>query len=254
MRIRALSYNIHKCVGPLDRRHDPERIAETIAHYEPDLVLLQEVAQNGRRFAGHIQIDRLGEALGLRHRTYFINVRRKIRGEYGNAILSRFPLTESTNVDITVGRKIARSVLHARFRVRLPRGRTRTLHVFNMHLGLGEKERRIQLERFLECHPFRGLDHRTPVLIGGDFNDVLGSLGRLLEPAGFRGAAKPPRTFPAFAPLRALDSIYVRGDLRLESLHASRLELARRASDHLPLVTDLELTSGPRRHRGRATR
>ena len=152
-------------------------------------------------------------------------------------------------MNITVGRRIARSVLHARLRLRLPRGRTRTLHVFNMHLGLGEKERRVQLERFLECQPFRGLDPRTPVLVGGDFNDVLGSLGQLLEPAGFSAVARPPRTFPAFAPLRALDSVYVRGDLRLESLQTSRLGLAKRASDHLPLVADLELVSGPSRHR-----
>lgn len=249
MRIRALTYNIHKCVGPLDRRYDPVRIYETIAHYEPDLVLLQEVAQHGKHFAGEVQIERLGELLGLRHRTYFVNVRRAIRGEYGNAILSRFPLMEAVNVDITVGKKIARSVLHGKFRIRLPRGRSRTLHVFNMHLGLGERERRKQLRQFLECEPFAGLDARTPVLIGGDFNDLLGSLGKLLTPAGFRGVERPVRTFPAFAPLRALDSLYVRGDLRFESVFASRLAMAKRASDHLPLITDLELTSGPQRHR-----
>jgi len=31
MKLRVLSYNIHKCIGGLDRRYRPERIVETIA-------------------------------------------------------------------------------------------------------------------------------------------------------------------------------------------------------------------------------
>ena len=29
--------------------------------------------------------------------------------------------------------------------------------------------------------PFRGLDEHTPIVVAGDFNDVWGNLGRLLE-------------------------------------------------------------------------
>ena len=79
--------------------------------------------------------------------------------------------------------------------------------------------------------------------MAGDFNDVWGTLGRkLLAPAGFRGPARPIRTFPAYAPVRALDSFYVRGRVKLQRLHSSRLDLARRASDHLPVIAELELT------------
>jgi endonuclease/exonuclease/phosphatase (EEP) superfamily protein YafD len=88
-----------------------------------------------------------------------------------------------------------------------------------------------------------GLHYKTPILIAGDFNDVWGTLGpRLLVPAGFRGASSPPRTFPAYAPARALDSIYVRGALEMLRAYPSRLEIAKRASDHLPLVAELEIT------------
>ncbi|MHC5064670.1 MAG: endonuclease/exonuclease/phosphatase family protein [Planctomycetota bacterium] len=244
MRIRVLTYNIHKCLGGIDRRYDPGRIVETIAYYEPDFVLLQEVAQNSRRSNYETQVDRLGDMLGLRHRTYFTNVRWKRKGEYGNAILSRFPLTETSNIDLTIPLKKARSVLHARFRVRLGRGKskTKTLHVFNLHLGLSGAERKIQLRKFLDSHPFANLDHRTPLLVGGDFNDVWGTLGKkLLEPAGFRGMKSPLRTFPAYAPVRALDSLYVRGNLRMGRVQSSRLKIARAASDHLPLIADMEI-------------
>jgi endonuclease/exonuclease/phosphatase family metal-dependent hydrolase len=114
--------------------------------------------------------------------------------------------------------------------------------VFNLHLGLLERDRRAQLERFLAAHPFAGLHERTPVLVGGDFNDVWGTLGpELLAPAGFRGASRRHATFPAYAPVRALDGIYVRGDLTLRELRAARGANARVASDHLPLVAELEL-------------
>ena len=142
---------------------------------------------------------------------------------------------------MTVGSRKARSVLHGRFRVPV-RGRLRTVHVFNLHLGLLERDRRWQLERFLAGHPFAGLHERTPILVGGDFNDLWGRLGpELLAPAGFHAPARRHATFPAYAPVRALDGIYVRGDLRLHELRAARGAKARTASDHLPLVAELEL-------------
>ena len=43
MRPRLLTWNIHKGIGGIDRRYRPDRIVEVIRHYEPDVVLLQEV-------------------------------------------------------------------------------------------------------------------------------------------------------------------------------------------------------------------
>jgi endonuclease/exonuclease/phosphatase family metal-dependent hydrolase len=240
--LRVITYNIHKCIGGLDRRYDPSRVADAIAHHAPDLVLLQEVDNLALRSQRDRQVDVLGNLLGFRHRTYFPNVKVRGGGEYGNAILSRFPITETSNINLTVPFKKCRSALHARVRIRVGSGHSRTLHVFNLHLGLSGLERKMQIRRFLDSHPFAGLDARAPILIAGDFNDLWGSLGpRALVPAGFRGPSQPIRTFPAYAPLRALDSLYVRGTLEIEQLHRSRLELARFASDHLPLAADLRL-------------
>lgn len=242
MRLRVVTWNIHKCIGGLDRRYDPARIADALAHYEPDVLLLQEVDEGARRSNGDRQVDLLGDRLGYAHRSWFPNVLVRGGGEYGNAILSRYPIVETRNIDLTVRFKKRRSVLHALCRVRA-HGLDRTLHVFNMHLGLAQFERRLQLRTFLDSHPFRGLDAQTPVVVGGDLNDVYGSLGQLLAPAGFRGVARRPRTFPAWAPLRSLDALYVRGDLALARLERGETALARRASDHRPLIADLELTA-----------
>jgi endonuclease/exonuclease/phosphatase family metal-dependent hydrolase len=236
VRVRILSYNIHKCIGGVDRRYAPERICSTITHYAPDVVMLQEVDAGARRSLHHHQVDVLGDMLGYPHRTWFPNVKIRDGGAYGNAILSRWPLEETRNIDVTVPPKKRRSVLHAACRV----DGAAVLHLYNMHLGLAQYERRIQLAMFLDSHPFVGLDADTPVVVGGDLNDVWGRLGGLLTPAGFRGPDRAPRTFPAWAPIRALDGIYVRG-AELAELQRGEIPLARQASDHRPLIADVEL-------------
>lgn len=247
MKLRVLTYNIHKCIGGIDRRYDPERIASVIEHYAPDLVLLQEVDQFANRSRGDRQVEWLGERLGLRHRAFFPNVKVRGGGEYGNAILSRFPVTRTENIDLTIPPKKRRSALHTRSRIRLPneRGsRTRTLHIFNLHLGLSGIERRLQVQRLLQQSSLTRLHRATPILIAGDLNDVFGVLGpKFFLPAGFRGIPNPIATFPAIRPLRALDGIYVRGDLELQRAQRGRLELAKQASDHRPLIADLSIPS-----------
>lgn len=240
MRLRVLSYNIHKCIGGVDRRYEPERVADVIRKLDTDVLMLQEVDAGVARSRGDNQVDLLGDALGLPHRTWYPNVDVRGGGQYGNAILSRYPLIESTNIDLTLRFKKKRSVLHGVLRVRHD-GVDRTVHVFNMHLGLARYERRIQLAKFLDCHPFAHLHHDTPVVVGGDLNDVYGGLGTLLAPAGFRGIDRRPLTFPAWGPMRALDAIFVRGDVDFLRLSRCDSDLARRASDHRPLVAEVRL-------------
>lgn len=239
MKVRVVSYNIHKCIGGVDRRYDPARTVACLEHYQPDVVLLQEVDAGARRSNGDHQATLLAEGLGLTHYAWFPNVAVRGGGSYGNAVLSRYPLDEIRNIDLTVAPKKRRSALHVACRIRHPDGHHRTVHVFNLHLGLAQYERRIQVEHFVESHPLHGLHHDTPVVIGGDLNDVWGSLASWLAPHGFAGVERRPRTFPAWAPLRALDGLYVRGAVRVDALTRGETDLARRASDHRPLIADL---------------
>lgn len=238
MKLRVLTWNIHKCIGGVDRRYDLARTVEALNHFAPDVCLLQEVDAGVKRSNGDHQTELLAEGIGLAHRAWFPNVQVRGGGTYGNAILSRFPLDEVRNIDLTVPLKKRRSVLHAVTKVHIE-GHARTVHIYNMHLGLAQYERRRQLATFLDSHPFQGLHHDTPVIVGGDLNDVWGNLRAMLMPAGFRGADRTPRTFPAWGPLRALDSLYVRGKVRLMELARGETELCKRASDHRPLVADL---------------
>ncbi len=240
MKLRVLSYNIHKCIGGVDRKYDPSRVVEVIRKLDVDVVMLQEVDDGVSRSRGDNQVEVLGEELGLPHRTWYPNVDVRGGGRYGNAILSRYPMIESSNIDLSIRFKKKRSVLHSVLRVRHD-DVDRTVHVFNMHLGLARYERRIQLQKFLDCHPFAHLHHDTPVVVGGDLNDVYGGLGTFLEPAGFRGIERRPLTFPAWGPMRALDAIFVRGTLDFIRLSRCDSALARQASDHRPLVAEVRL-------------
>jgi endonuclease/exonuclease/phosphatase family metal-dependent hydrolase len=243
MKLSVVSWNIHKAIGGLDRRYRPERVIEVLRHHEPDIILLQEVDEGARRSQYHTQLELIGDALGMRHRCFQITHRLRSEGHYGNAILSRWPLYDVHQVDLTIGTRKRRGAVWAHARVRFG-SKSRTVTICNLHLGLAGSERREQLRVFLGCDPFKGLHVRTPLIVGGDFNDLYGTLGPdLLEPVGFRraGTGKPPRTFPSYAPLRPLDAIFLRGDLRAVDCKTSHLALARVASDHLPLVAHLQV-------------
>jgi endonuclease/exonuclease/phosphatase family metal-dependent hydrolase len=247
MRVRVVTWNIHKGIGGVDRRYRLERVIRVLHDLSPDLALLQEVSDDLPRSRFHDQAEMLAEALHMPHLAFHPEHRFDMGG-YGNAILSRWPLFDVHHVDLTIGKRKKRGVLQARARVRIGRD-SRTVIMHNMHLGLAGSERGEQLERFLASAPFQRLHDRTPIVVGGDLNDVWGSLGeRFLVPRGFRRAGPLANTFPAAFPVRPLDALFVRGDLRSHRLaHPTNTVLTRQASDHLPLVADLTLERDPSR-------
>jgi endonuclease/exonuclease/phosphatase family metal-dependent hydrolase len=250
MKLRLVTYNIHKGIGGVDRRYRLERIAAVLGAVAADVCLLQEVDEGVPRSRHERQVDVLGDFLGYPHRAYWPNHRLKV-GHYGNALLSKFPLRDADNLSLTLPLHKVRSALHAR--LVLP-DFERGIWIFNCHLGLAEAERRQQLRRVLHCIDAHGRGPATVrvragarprverVVVMGDLNDVWRRLGpTVLEPAGFRSVERPPLTFPAFRPLRPLDRVFVRGPVGIEECFRVSQPTARRASDHLPLVADLRV-------------
>lgn len=238
--LRVVTYNIHKGIGGTDRKYQPQRIIDVLDNLQPQIVLLQEVDDGVPRSNKHRQVDMLAEALCYEHTAFQRNVHLK-QGHYGNAILSHFPLKAVESVDLTIRPKKRRQALLARCRLDLGH-HTRSLLIVNVHLGLAGLERQIQLRRLLKRHPLAQIASRLPVLIGGDYNDVYGNLGsRVMDSRGFQTVGKNILTFPAILPVRPLDRIFFRGSMILQHAFAARSRLARRASDHLPLVADFEI-------------
>jgi endonuclease/exonuclease/phosphatase family metal-dependent hydrolase len=234
-----MSWNIHKGVGGFDRRYDLERTIEVIRHYAPDIVLLQEVAQAIPALRNDDQAEILPRALGM-HAVFRAEHRRRT-GTYGNLILSRFPLSQLHHLDLTIGWRKRRGLIQAHVRTHIG-GHQRSLVVHAVHLGLAGSERHQQLHRFVHSPLCAHLSPHTPTIVGGDFNDLWGTLGtRHLLPIGFERAGNLVNTFPSALPLRPLDALFYRGNLRLVHSAIGRANLARMASDHRPIYADFVL-------------
>ena len=234
MKLRVLTYNIHKCIGGIDRQYWPERIAQVIEQQNPDVALLQEVDSGVPRSNQDHQVDWLGERLEYRHRAFQPNVTVG-NGCYGNAILSRYPIENRCDIDLTMRLKKARRCLVAG--IRLPDNRL--LNAACLHLGLAGFERKWQLRKLLKTLGSTSGNSMNgpPLVVGGDFNDVWLSLGRVMRAASFSEAGRH-RTFPATIPVIPLDRVFYRGPVRCVSSFSPQESPVRGASDHRPIVAE----------------
>ena len=242
--MRVVCWNIHGCVGT-DRRFDPLRTARTLARLAPDVALLQEVGDHRGIHPPIDQAAALADALGMTC-TLGITLPRHPYG-YGNITLTRGAALEAGAWDLSVRGREPRVCLCVT--VEVDRQRIVTA---NVHLGLGRRERRAQLEILLdEIGPFGGVPS-SPTVVGGDFNDwppgpVTRVLERTLRDAARASAApgSPGKTFPSARPLLRLDRLYVGGGVEISACSVEDSRAAREASDHLPVVADLCLPDLP---------
>jgi len=245
VRLRVVTYNIHRAIG-LDRRFRLDRIADILADHDGDIVLLQEVDEGVPRSRRMNLAAALAAELGYEYYAMGHNVSLR-KGRYGNATLSRFPILRERNIDLTVAERKRRGCQHTT--IETPAG-GRKIEVFNLHLGLSARERERQAGILARSRELVALDGGTPCLLGGDFNDWRSLLRAFfVEGLGFRCATdrptetgpRPIRTYPSFSPRGGLDRIYYRGGLHLVSVSPCRHQIARLASDHLPVIATFSL-------------
>ncbi len=228
--MRIMTYNIRAGRG-LDGRLSLDRIAQVIEAESPDVVALQEVDSQRKRTTYVDQAQVLAEKLG--YHCAFVHARRWTRGEYGNAILSRFPMLDVQRLALPRPARLpaeSRCVLQCR--LAHPEGQ---VNVWNTHLGLLPAERRAQVAVMIQEY----LRHeQLPLILCGDFN----ARPRSKEISGLAlhlQRVLSQRTFPGFLPVVHLDHVFHTRHLSVHRTFVPRTLLARRASDHLPLVVDL---------------
>jgi endonuclease/exonuclease/phosphatase family metal-dependent hydrolase len=223
--LRIGSYNIHRCVGS-DGRSDARRVADVIMEMGCDTVGLQEVDSRPGERSDSMQLEFLSTATGMQAVAGSTIIRHN--RDYGNALLTRRKILDVRRHDLSYRRFEPRGALEVDLEVA-----GTCMRVFVMHLGLLPSERRYQVRKVLSILRDMPKDH--PVVVVGDINEWL-PLGRPLRWLhGLLG--KPPRmrTFPVYAPMFALDRVWVRprGSLLQFSVHRSKL--SRYASDHFPV-------------------
>ncbi len=246
MQFRLLTYNIHKAIG-IDRKFEPQRIVTILEHYRADVVLLQEVEHNSPRSQHTYLASELARSLRYDFSAFGINVFSR-RGKYGNATLSSYSIGQQHNIDLSLRWRKRRGAQHTT--IHLTDGsRQVDLEVFNVHLGLSAMERREQLRKLFATPQMSQLSPDSPCIVAGDMNDWRGLLKRkVFAGCGFQcatnrrpGSRWAIKTFPSYAPTGGLDKIFYRGPLKPLHVHGSRLQLARVASDHLPVIADFHI-------------
>lgn len=215
--LHIATYNIHKGFSQFNRRMMVHELRDRLRHLDPDIVFLQEVqglhvrhSERHTNWPASPQHEFLAEEV-WRSTAYGHNVVTD-HGHHGNAILSRFPILDMHNQDVTHLKFERRGLLHCR--IRLPD--ESVAHCVCVHLSLFGRSRRRQMMALADYLDDLA-EPSAPLIIAGDFNDWRNRADDLLaERMGlievFCGiAGRPVRSFPCALPLLRLDRIYVRG-------------------------------------------
>lgn len=236
--MRVLTYNVHSCRGT-DRRLDLERIGKVIASTEAEVVCLQEL-DVGRSRTGRVhQAEALARLLMMEF--HFGPAIRLATEEYGDAILSRYPLkmVRVGALPRLPGTLEPRGALWVE--VVQPGGRWQ---IINTHFGLGRAERRAQGLAIAEW--IQAARKNGPVVFCGDLNSRSGSkvhrlLGDGLVEVQSATRGKQHHTFATWGRWICLDYIYVSPEVEVLSSEVVMHPLAKVASDHFPLGAELGL-------------
>jgi endonuclease/exonuclease/phosphatase family metal-dependent hydrolase len=231
MKIKFVSYNMHKGVG-VDGRRDPERILAVLREIDADVIALQEC---DRRFGERETVlpRQIIEEL-TPWRVAPVAQRPLSMGWHGNALLAR------RGIDIVDTAIVRLPVLE-------PRGAVRAdlviegqqLRVVGMHLDISGVRRRQQvrcvLSHVAEC------DGEHPTVLMGDLNDWTRQGRAMREFSEPWRLVACGRSFPARRPVAQLDRIVVTPEWQVEASGVHHSALAAKASDHLPVWASLRL-------------
>lgn len=221
--LRVLTYNIHHGEA-MDKKFDYQRLAKVIKDLSPDLVALQEVDVGTERAAGVDQAALLGKLCKMHHA--FGQAMPYQGGQYGEAILSRFPIERVLDHPLPYQfEEEPRAALEVRVS---PRG-IGPIAFVGTHLCHQKVENRVQqTQRIQWLFP---KPEGCPVILAGDFNARPGSEPmKVLFDAGWTDAVSP-RSVIDYVLLRSCDPWKVKEVAVLDETVVS---------DHNPVLVVLE--------------
>lgn len=216
--LRIATFNIHKGLTQFNTNLSLHHQRDLLRKLHADVVFLQEVRDvhqaHGKRFdawptAG--QMEFLADSIWKDY-AYGKNAVYPA-GHHGNALLSKFPIIKTTNIDISAHRSEERGMLHTE--INIPNWDV-PLHTICVHLGLFARWRRQQL-MMIKSYIHEHIPTHSPLIVAGDFNDWSMRSGKQfahqvgLQEVFDHHTGKPARSFPSWLPILRLDRIYTRG-------------------------------------------
>ncbi|MEN6429102.1 MAG: endonuclease/exonuclease/phosphatase family protein [Phycisphaerales bacterium] len=160
--LRVLTYNIHHGEGT-DKQFDYDRLAIVIKNLRPDIVALQEVDRGTERASGADQVELLARLCRMHYA--FGQAMPHQGGQYGEAILSRFPIEKTVVHPLPFHSDFEpRAALEVVIR---PAG-IGPISFVGTHLCHRSDELRVQqAQRLGQLFPSK---EGNPVILAGDFN------------------------------------------------------------------------------------
>ncbi|PKO98071.1 MAG: endonuclease [Bacteroidetes bacterium HGW-Bacteroidetes-8] len=238
--ITVITYNIHHCNPPAQKGViDTDAIADVIKESGADIALLQEVDVKMTRSLGEDQAMILSQKSGLNF-YYFFKAIDFSGGDYGVAILSRFPLSEFNSYNLDNHIQSEQRVL-ATALAELAGGVKILLATTHLDLVKGNRVKQIaEIDSILSNSLY-------PLILGGDFNATPESEEMLLMSQRFIPSTQSlSPTFPNLNPDRVIDYIFIRNSTGVKrtilNFSGHKVLTGVDASDHLPVVADIEIT------------
>jgi endonuclease/exonuclease/phosphatase family metal-dependent hydrolase len=233
--VRVMTYNIHVGVG-MDKKLDLPRVAAVINSEHPDLVGLQEVDRGVTRTQ---RIDEIAELAKLTRMEYAFAFNLHYQGgQYGVAILSRFPI-RATDHRLYLNTREAERRGFIRAEVEI---NGRVMNFVTTHLDYQYDDGRLfEAQQLLAALR----DVKGPMIIVGDFNDSPSGRAYQLMRYRFDDAWISSRgtdegfSYPTDKPSKRIDYIFFRSDDHIRTKRAWIVDT--QASDHVPVVADLQL-------------
>ena len=236
--IRIMAYNIHHANPPSKPDFiDIEAVVDVIKKVDPDIVALQEVDVGTERSGSVNQAKKIAEQLKMNY--FFAKAIDYDGGQYGVAILSKFPLTET---------KIYRLPTKAS-----TNGEPRILATSYITLANGCKikfgsthldAQQDGTNRLLQMDKITALakDEEMPLIIAGDFNAIPGSdVVNKLDTYFKRTCESCPFTSSAQNPRRVIDFIALRHPFGSFQVVEHKVINETYASDHFPIVAEIKI-------------
>lgn len=230
--LRVMTYNIH--MG----REGLGNVAKVIRDANPDVVGLQEVDRFTTRL-GRKDVDQLAQLsaeTGLPYSAFF-KASDAYGGDFGVAILSRYPIAEAAQKGLPTENAERRTA--GRALVKAPGG---DVMVYVTHLTNLPTRSKLRGQQARHILAWMAEDSR-PKMLMGDFNDSADSTPvrafktKLTEAFG-RAGRGPSYTFPfTFLPNARLDYVFASSELNPTDVHVVQ---AKGASDHYPIVADFQ--------------
>jgi len=243
MTLRVMTYNVHRCVGT-DRRLDPGRIADVIAAAQPDVVALQELDVGRARTGGVDQAHAIAQLLGMR--SHFHAALKVEEERYGDAILTALPERLVRAGPLPGYPRIPGLEPRGALWVEVEKDGV-TWQVINTHLGLVPKEQQVQAAA-LARDWLADARFVSPGVLLGDFNATPYSVAYKILAGGMSDAQKlngktPTACFPSSFPFLRIDHVFVTKKVKVTQVSSPFHAKSRTASDHLPLVVDLQVAA-----------